>query len=119
MSKLPGKFAAVAWVGFKVPGYDHHIHQLAGGSVLSFFRQICAKRWALIAGLMLHFVNVAPACGAETRAPSVKKLKHLSEFFEGEIAARKISSAIVLILQRGRPVFLRTFGVRDVRTNSR
>jgi CubicO group peptidase (beta-lactamase class C family) len=102
-----------------MPGCDHHIHELAGGPVLSFHCPVYAKRWVLIAGLMLYFVNAcAPACGAETNAPSAEKLKLLNDFFESEVVAGKISGAVVLIQQHGRPVFLRTFGMRDVRTNS-
>jgi CubicO group peptidase (beta-lactamase class C family) len=102
-----------------MPRYDHQIHQLADGSVLSFYRPVYAKRLTLIAGLMLYFVNACvPACGAETKAPSAEKLKLLSDFFESEVVAGKISGAVVLIQQHGRPVFLRTFGMRDVRTNS-
>jgi CubicO group peptidase (beta-lactamase class C family) len=82
-------------------------------------RTIYPTRWTLIVGLMLYFVNVfTPACGAETNAPSAEKLKLLNDFFESEVVAGKISGAAVLIQQHGRPVFLQTFGMRDVRTNS-
>jgi CubicO group peptidase (beta-lactamase class C family) len=103
-----------------MPGCDHHIvYELAGGPVLSFHWPVYAKRWVLIAGLMLYFVNAcAPACGAETNAPSAEKLKLLSEFFESEVVTGKISGAVVLVQQHGRPVFLQTFGMRDIRTNS-
>jgi CubicO group peptidase (beta-lactamase class C family) len=77
-----------------------------------------AKRWVLLAGLMLHFVNVSSvASAAEANAPSTSKLQLISDFFENEVATGKISGAIVLIQQHGRPVYQKTFGMRDVRTN--
>jgi len=78
-----------------------------------------AGRRALIAGLMLGFVNVsATAIAAEANAPSAEKLDLLSSFFANEVATGKISGAVVLIQQHGRPVYLKTFGMRDVRTSS-
>jgi hypothetical protein len=51
-----------------------------------------ALRWALIAGLVLYSVNASTtACGAEANAPSAEKLQLLSDFFENEVAMRKIS----------------------------
>lgn len=44
------------------------------------------------------------------------KLARLDVFFRDEIAAGKIPGAIVLISQRGQPVYSRMFGVRDVAT---
>ena len=76
-------------------------------------------RWLLMAGLMLYCMNVSTAdCGAEANAPSAEKLQRLSDFFENEVATGKISGAVVLIQQHGRPVYLKTFGMRDVKTNS-
>ena len=77
-----------------------------------------ALAWAPIAGLMLCCVSFSTtAIAAEANAPAKEKLQLLSYFFEGEVTAGKISGAIVLIQQHGRPVYLKSFGLRDVRTN--
>lgn len=47
---------------------------------------------------------------------SAEKLSRIGEFFRAEIAAKKIPGAIVLIQQRGKPIYSEFFGVRDVRT---
>lgn len=81
-------------------------------------RTIYARRWALIAGFILYSVNLGTtACGAGANVPSAEKLQLLSDFFDNEVATGKISGAVVLIQQHGRPVYLKTFGMRDVRTN--
>lgn len=81
-------------------------------------RTIYARRWALIAGLILYSVNLGTtACGAGANVPSAEKLQLLSDFFDNEVATGKISGAVVLIQQHGRLVYLKTFGMRDVRTN--
>jgi CubicO group peptidase (beta-lactamase class C family) len=81
-------------------------------------RTVHASRWALIASLMLYSADVSTtACGAEANVPSADELQLLSDFFENEVATGKISGAVALIQQHGRPVYLKTFGMRDVRTN--
>jgi len=88
------------------------------GSALAPQCTVYAGRWALIAGLLLYFLNVSTtACGAEANVPSAEKLQLLSDFFENKVATRAISGAVVLIQQHGRPIYLKTFGMRDVTTN--
>ena len=88
------------------------------GPALPPQRTVYGRRWALIAALMLYSVNVSTtAVGAEANVPSTEKLQLLSNFFDNEVAAGNISGAIVLIQQHGRPVYLKTFGMRDVRTD--
>ena len=82
-------------------------------------RTVHARHWALIAGLMLYGVSVSTtACGADATVPSAEKLQLLGDFFANEVATAKISGAVVLIQQHGRPVYLKTFGMRDVRTGA-
>jgi CubicO group peptidase (beta-lactamase class C family) len=57
----------------------------------------------------------ATASGAEANVPSADKLQLLGDFFEDEVATGKISGAVVQIQQHGRPVYQKTFGMRDVR----
>ncbi|WP_423890042.1 serine hydrolase domain-containing protein [Bradyrhizobium sp.] len=80
---------------------------------------VSTRRSALIIGLMLYSLNVSTtASAAEANAPSAEKLQVLGDFFENKVATGKISGAVVLIQQHGRPVYLKTFGKRDVRTGA-
>src|SRR4051794_30243775 len=47
---------------------------------------------------------------------SPARLERLGEYFRNEIATGKIPGAILLIQQHGKPVYLESFGVRDVTT---
>ncbi len=49
-------------------------------------------------------------------APSGARLELLTKFFDNEVASGKLAGVIVLIQQHGRPVYLKSFGVRDVAT---
>ena len=49
-------------------------------------------------------------------APSAAKLERVSQFFENEVTTGKLAGAVVLVQQHGRPVYLKSFGVRDVAT---
>ena len=49
-------------------------------------------------------------------APSPAKLERVSQFFENEVATGKLPGAVILIQQHGKPVYLKSFGVRDVAT---
>lgn len=80
---------------------------------------VSTRRSALIIGLMLYSLNVSTTVSAaEANAPSAEKLQVLGDFFENKVATGKISGAVVLIQQHGRPVYLKTFGKRDVRTGA-
>jgi CubicO group peptidase (beta-lactamase class C family) len=49
-------------------------------------------------------------------APAPQKLQRLTDFFDNEVATGKLPGAVILIQQHGRPVYLKTFGMRDVTT---
>ena len=63
-------------------------------------------------------------CGLSARAqaepvaaaPSAARLELLTKFFDNEVATGKLAGVIVLIQQHGQPVYLKSFGVRDVAT---
>jgi CubicO group peptidase (beta-lactamase class C family) len=65
---------------------------------------------ALSAGLWAGMVGAA--CTADVSA----KLERITAFFDNEITTGKLPGAVVLIQQHGRPLYLKSFGVRDVRT---
>ena len=75
------------------------------------------KHRSPVVGLILSLVIWSGAAQAEAPAPTASKLQLLTSFFENEVAARRIAGAVVLIQQHGRPVYLKTFGLRSVRTN--
>jgi CubicO group peptidase (beta-lactamase class C family) len=45
-----------------------------------------------------------------------QKLERIGEYFQNEVATGKIPGAIILIQQHGQPVYLQSFGVRDVKS---
>src|SRR4051794_10822693 len=47
---------------------------------------------------------------------NMDKLAKVSDFFNNEVATGKIPGAIILIRQRGKPVYQESFGVQDVET---
>ncbi len=84
--------------------------------------EVLARRLWLAAGLAIAIG--APADGlhaADTPARffSRIKLERLGDYLRNEIASAKIPGAILLIQQYGRPVYLESFGVRDVATRLR
>src|SRR3982074_2391358 len=66
---------------------------------------------SLRAPLSAAAVELGPPPGAEL---SVEKLSPIDDFINGETAAGRIPGAIVLIQRRGRPVYFKCFGQRDV-----
>jgi CubicO group peptidase (beta-lactamase class C family) len=61
-------------------------------------------------------LSVCAQTSAAVPAPSPAKLERLSQFFDNEVTTGKLAGAVVLIQQHGRPVYLKSFGVRDVAT---
>src|SRR6202047_2019405 len=75
----------------------------------------------LFAGALLALA--APQAGAEGTFDipagahfNPQKLEKMGEFFRNEVATGKISGAILLIQQHGKPVYHEFFGVRDTAT---
>ena len=69
-----------------------------------------------IAVLALWTDGGAAAGMAGAPAPAPEKLQLITEFFDNEVASGRLPGAVVLIQQHGNPVYLKTFGVRDVET---
>jgi CubicO group peptidase (beta-lactamase class C family) len=66
----------------------------------------------MTASAMLAPVQADPAAPA----PSAAGLARITGFFENEVTTGKLPGAVVLIQQHGLPVYLKSFGVRDVAT---
>src|SRR4030081_664559 len=70
-----------------------------------------------VAGIGVAGCGMPGRVQAETiPAPSAARLELLTKFFDNEVATGKLAGVIVLIQQHGRPVYLKSFGVRDVAT---
>ncbi len=66
---------------------------------------LSAALWAAMAG-----------AGHAADAPSPEKLERITAFFDNEVATGKLPGAVILIQQHGRPLYLKSFGMRDVTT---
>ena len=60
--------------------------------------------------------TVVRATATGRPAPREAQFARITAFFDNEVATRKIPGAVVLLQQHGRPVYLKTFGVRDIAT---
>ncbi|MBI5265287.1 MAG: beta-lactamase family protein [Bradyrhizobium sp.] len=84
------------------------------------------RRRFVIAALALFLAavgaTVAKTRDAGTAAPprelSRAKLERVGEYLSTEVATGRIPGAVVLIQQHGRPIYFRSFGVRDVATKA-
>jgi CubicO group peptidase (beta-lactamase class C family) len=70
-----------------------------------------------------HLISAQPVLAEDlletppnNAALSAEKLKRIDAFFNDEVSAGKIPGAIVLIEQHDKPVYFKTFGVRDTDT---
>jgi CubicO group peptidase (beta-lactamase class C family) len=75
-----------------------------------------ARRMLLVTAAAACIEWPVAAQAADVPVPSPDKLERITEFFNNEIATGRPPGAIVLIQQRGKPVYLKYFGVRDVAT---
>jgi len=75
-------------------------------------------RRALIAALVLLFGEGGAQAGSENRVRNFtpEGLAKVSNYIRNEIATGKFPGAILLLQQRGKPVYYESFGVRDVAT---
>jgi CubicO group peptidase (beta-lactamase class C family) len=75
-----------------------------------------ARRIVLVAAFVAHCGSGGTAGAANANAPAPEKLQLITEFFNNEVATGKLPGAVVLIQQHGRLVYLKCFGVRDIKT---
>jgi CubicO group peptidase (beta-lactamase class C family) len=74
---------------------------------------------SLIGTAVLAVLCTAPAGrshAVDIPAPSADKLERVTAFFANEVSTGKIPGAVILVQQHGRPIYLKSFGVRDVGT---
>ena len=81
---------------------------------------VSSRSGALFAAVCVAAVAYAlPAAAAQLGPPpgaklSVDKLSAIDDFFKAEDASGRMPGAIVLVQRHGKPVYLKTFGKRDV-----
>ncbi|HXI06951.1 MAG: serine hydrolase domain-containing protein [Bradyrhizobium sp.] len=51
-------------------------------------------------------------------APAPDKLQLITDFFTNEVSTGKLPGAVILVQQDGQPLYLKSFGVQDVRTGT-
>jgi CubicO group peptidase (beta-lactamase class C family) len=55
---------------------------------------------------------------ADVPSPAPDKLDLITAFFANEVSTGKLPGAVILVQQHGRPLYLKSFGVQDVRTGT-
>src|SRR5689334_23713406 len=79
------------------------------------------RRGVVFAGLAMSATLWGGATGqnrADVPAPAPDKLAAIAAFFANEVATGKLPGAVILVQQHGRPLYLKSFGVQDVRTGA-
>ena len=81
-------------------------------------RDIWRVAFAAAVAVNAMLADHAMAGAADVVTISSAKLERLTDAFNNQVATGIIPGAVVLIEQHGRPVYLRSFGVRDVATRA-
>ena len=74
------------------------------------------KRREFLVGAALLAGTMARARAADTPAPSSDGLDRITAYFDNEVTSGRLPGAVLLVQQHGKPVYLKTFGVRDTGT---
>src|ERR1700740_3135175 len=73
----------------------------------------------ILMGMAFSAVLPAGAIGQNgVPAPAPHKLEAITAFFTNEVTSGKLPGAVILVQQHGRPLYLKSFGVQDVRTGT-
>ncbi|WP_448044446.1 serine hydrolase domain-containing protein [Bradyrhizobium liaoningense] len=73
------------------------------------------RREFLVGAAMLAGSMVRSRAG-DIPAPSSEGFDRITAYFDNEVTSGRLPGAVILIQQHGKPVYLKTFGVRDTRT---
>ncbi|MGY3408883.1 CubicO group peptidase (beta-lactamase class C family) [Bradyrhizobium sp. GM5.1] len=74
------------------------------------------KRREFLVGAALLAGTMARSRAADVPAPSSDGLDRITAYFDNEVTNGRLPGAVVLVQQHGKPVYLKTIGVRDTRT---
>ncbi|MCW5701143.1 MAG: beta-lactamase family protein [Bradyrhizobium sp.] len=81
-------------------------------------KRIDAPLIAAAVAAMLLAVPAGNARAVDVPVPAPDKLAAITAFFANEVATGKLPGAVILIQQHGKPVYLKSFGVQDVKTGA-
>lgn len=81
-------------------------------------KRIDAPLIAAAVAAMLLAVPAENARAVDVPVPAPDKLAAITAFFANEVATGKLPGAVILIQQHGKPVYLKSFGVQDVKTGA-
>ena len=74
------------------------------------------KRREFLVGAAMLAGTMARSRAADVPAPSTDGLRRITSFFDNEVTTGRLPGAVGPVQQHGKPVYLKMFGVRDVRT---
>ncbi|MCK1394618.1 serine hydrolase domain-containing protein [Bradyrhizobium sp. 1] len=74
------------------------------------------KRREFLVGAALLAGSMARGRAANIPAPSPDGLERITAYFDNEVTSGRLPGAVILVQQHGKPVYFKTFGVRDTRT---
>jgi CubicO group peptidase (beta-lactamase class C family) len=74
------------------------------------------KRRDFLVGAALLAGTMARGRAADIPAPSLEGLDRITAYFDNEVGSGRLPGAVILVQQHGKPVYFKTFGVRDTRT---
>ena len=74
------------------------------------------KRRDFLVGAAMLAGTMARSRATGIPVPSPDGLDRITAFFDNEVTSGRLPGAVILVQQHGKPVYLKTFGVRDTRT---
>lgn len=74
------------------------------------------RREFLIGAALLAGSMARSRAAADIPVPSPEGLDRITDYFNNEVTSGRLPGAVILVQQHGKPVYLKTFGVRDTRT---
>ncbi|MCA6120863.1 beta-lactamase family protein [Bradyrhizobium sp. WSM 1704] len=79
---------------------------------------IAARASRAVVTACLALIAMTAARAADIPPPSPEKLERITALFNDEVNSGRLPGAVILIQQHGKPVYLKTFGYRDVTTKA-
>lgn len=74
------------------------------------------RRREFLVGAAVLAGSMTRGRAADIPSPSPDGLDRITAYFDNEVTSGRLPGAVILVQQHGKPVYLKTFGVRDVRT---
>ncbi|WP_454646239.1 serine hydrolase domain-containing protein [Bradyrhizobium liaoningense] len=74
------------------------------------------RRREFLIGAAMLAGSMARSRASDIPSPSSEGLDRITAYFDNEVTSGRLPGAVILVQQHGKPVYLKTFGVRDTRT---